>query len=1298
MAFFTALITGITTIATTIGTFFSGLGALGTFFLRAAIGIGISLLGQALAGKPKKQGFSVQGKIQSGEDTPRSIIMGFGATAGSLVYANSWGTSGDTPNAYFTQVICVSDKPLNGIWAVWVNNEKVTLLVDDIDEDKGIPVEEYRKSGKHHLWIKFYDGTQTAADDFLVNTVSSTDRPYSSSRVGHGCAYIVATSLVDDELWTGFPAFKFEFLGINLYDVSKDTTAGGDGDQRIDNPATWGGDGDFLPAVQIYNLLMGIDYDGQWLYGLQNLPIARLPPATWIEMIDKCRLEIEGPSGMETQYKSGGEIQVGAPLADAIESLLSACQGRLSEFGGLYEIFLGAPPETGTFAITDDDILSTEEQTFTPFFGLDSTINGVAAKYPSPGDGWVLKVAPPLYRPDLEVADGNRRLMADVSLDLVPFPFQVQRLQKSALEEARRFRRHTIALPPEYWAYAVPNAFFLWSSTRNGYITKLFRVDGCIDRNDLSVIVDVTEVDPADYDFDLYIDYIPPIDNPPVVSYPPPQHIVDWSATGEIIEGDDGSLIPSIKLNWDGTQLDVDLVMWEVRKKSTGEVFHQGNTSNVEAGTTWITQSLVRNTEYEVRGRYHSLSGRRQLWSNQQLDSDGEVVEGLWITVTTPDIPIVNVPGDIGDGIVDLSKISDQFQAALDEITYSIMRVRDETRVIQQNLADAEATIQGTVYNNAHLVKVETDNSFAAIYEETAIRLSETTALYTSLNAVVLQVEDPVTGLSALGSIVEGQQIQIENAEDDISILVTDYVALEARVDDAEGDIIAQATSISTQTVRIDSLKDAATGTAQAGSSSSITLASGASSVTNYYVGLPITITGGTGAGQTRRITAYNGSTKVATITSNWTVNPNSTSTYSLGAASVTAMASQINSVETTVGDNTADISTLQTSYNGLAVKYGVIGTINGTTGGFLLEGIEKLDGSVTYDVTFSVDTFTIARASNLIRNSQFKANGGTVNPSASWDIARWYIQANPSAFDVIAASSAPAGCPTDYCLSFNLATAGDIYSDYNYNTTVPDDKGIPVVSGDKYTVAFKARGSSGTLSINVKLVVRTSAGSLVEQASATGGTIWTPGITSSAFDTYTNEFTVATNGKAFLRIYRSSTSGTVYITDVQVLEKNGSLLIVDGTIITEHLATNSITTKKINGQAVTTPIFNTSDTPVTGIGLGSSAGALTVTDFSVFIPSGDTVYVKADFTVFLSYTGNGGWEFRLDAVGEDDLVVVSSPSGSTTRQTAVTISKVEPYTSAADTALTIAAVLSFYGESTVTVEHWTGSVIVGKR
>jgi hypothetical protein len=77
-------------------------------------------------------------------------------------------------------------------------------------------------------------------------------------------------------------------------------------------------------------------------------------------------------------------------------------------------------------------------------------------------------------------------------------------------------------------------------------------------------------------------------------------------------------------------------------------------------------------------------------------------------------------------------------------------------------------------------------------------------------------------------------------------------------------------------------IASAVTGTAQAGAAGSITLAAGASSTANIYRGCVITTTGGTGPGQTRQVLTYNGTTKVATVTPNWTVTPDNTTTYAI--------------------------------------------------------------------------------------------------------------------------------------------------------------------------------------------------------------------------------------------------------------------------------------------------------------------------------------------------------------------------------------------------------------------------------
>jgi len=82
------------------------------------------------------------------------------------------------------------------------------------------------------------------------------------------------------------------------------------------------------------------------------------------------------------------------------------------------------------------------------------------------------------------------------------------------------------------------------------------------------------------------------------------------------------------------------------------------------------------------------------------------------------------------------------------------------------------------------------------------------------------------------------------------------------------------------------------TGTAQAGGANTITLNSGASTYTDYYKSMTVTITGGTGSGQSANVISYNGTTKVATVDANWSTQPNNTSVYSLGIPLRTSPAS----------------------------------------------------------------------------------------------------------------------------------------------------------------------------------------------------------------------------------------------------------------------------------------------------------------------------------------------------------------------------------------------------------------------
>src|SRR5262249_27385977 len=91
-------------------------------------------------------------------------------------------------------------------------------------------------------------------------------------------------------------------------------------------------------------------------------------------------------------------------------------------------------------------------------------------------------------------------------------------------------------------------------------------------------------------------------------------------------------------------------------------------------------------------------------------------------------------------------------------------------------------------------------------------------------------------------------------------------------------------------------------GKVMAGSSStSIKLDTGASALSNTYLGDSIVITGGTGVGQSRTITAYNGSTKLATVDTAWTTIPDNTSTFEIDPVTVFSGRALAGSSSTTI-------------------------------------------------------------------------------------------------------------------------------------------------------------------------------------------------------------------------------------------------------------------------------------------------------------------------------------------------------------------------------------------------------------
>ena len=579
----------------------------------AKLGVGI-LLSNAIRRKRKKRlGKSkpsgIKGTIETGANIPLSFHFGKTATAGKLEFHNTWGKAGDTPNAYYTQIISLCDIPIQSVTRIWVDAAEITFS-GSLSTGKGRPIPEYRKNGADHLWIRIHLGDQVAIDP-LRTSISTTERPWDAKAIGDGIPYAVVTSLYNRELFTKWPVLLFEVTGMKLEDISKART---------------GGDGDHNPVVQIYNVFKGIKYNGELFYG-GGLPAAKLPSANWIDAINACRKQVTtNAGGKEASFRSGLEVSIDTPPADVIDILVDTCGAKIFEVGGQIKIQVGEPP-VASLSITDDNILYSDDENYSPGDDLADTVNAIDTTYPNPDQMWKMDSMPTLLNADYEKEDGGHRYSESLELVASPYYEQNLRLRKSALAEYRREFRHTIPLPPEFWILD-PCDSIEWTSKRWGYTNKLFRVDIMTDSADLDVTLDITEVNSSDHAFDASVDYKAPLPTPTMAIVPIPVQAVqtaDFSVAAINISSGSNALIPGLRVSWTQTATQTDISMVAIQAITTGSTTLIANAAiEFGAGEYLIYGMLLPLTSYDVRIKYMPFSGRETSWSAWKSATTGD--------------------------------------------------------------------------------------------------------------------------------------------------------------------------------------------------------------------------------------------------------------------------------------------------------------------------------------------------------------------------------------------------------------------------------------------------------------------------------------------------------------------------------------------------------------------------------------------------------------------------------------------------------------------------------------------------
>ncbi|WPJ68022.1 tail protein [Sinorhizobium phage StopSmel] len=770
-------------------------GGLAAAFVKLAFGLaaqyGVSLIQKARAKKQQSRseprGVTVQ--VRVGDDQPAQFVIGTYATAGIRKYIGSWGQADKTPNAFITDVIELSCIPHPGFSAMWVDDTKGTILWNEPHADgRGCPIQEFRINGTDYAWVRFVDGKQTVADPWLVAKFGGAQRPFKTTMIGRGIAFAVVTFRLNTEKFSGLPNCVFEMLPMPLYDLRKDSTNGGNGPQRWNDQSTWQPSDN--NAVADYNLIRGIYYGNEWIYGGQNLAAFRLPASSWIAAANECDRSVTRADGTtEKQFRCGYEVRLDMEPLSVIDDIRQGASARIAEVGGSFKILVGAPG-AAVYSFSDADILVTEEQSFEPFRSLSDTHNGIEATYPEPAEKWASKDAPARYSSALEAEDGNRRLVTSVDFPAVPFGRQVQALMKAMIEEERRFRIHVFHLPPEAFALE-PNDVTSWSSDRNGYVNKKFLVVDIAGGLTFNQLVLLKEMYPSDYSWSSAdelptdIGWLGPI-------APPAQPMYGWQVEpATFLDAAGVARRPSMKVSCAPDQDDVRDVRVQVRLKASAAVVFDGIVPYDTPHAWTLNGTFLPITDYQARGKFMPRSTRQTIW-------------GDWMDVTTPNVRLgdgdVYLPGmikDLQDFATDTTEwVRGGVRQLIDEQTRIARLIAEQDFA---NFRDKQALRRELVSRSDAITASYTEVIKAATGPGSALvgRLSlleakvPTLATASALEALTVSVNQQGDTLTAYGLRIDSLEVELPNKASASAVQ-----SLEARVTQTESGITSQADQI----------------------------------------------------------------------------------------------------------------------------------------------------------------------------------------------------------------------------------------------------------------------------------------------------------------------------------------------------------------------------------------------------------------------------------------------------------------------------------------------------------------------
>lgn len=766
-----------------------GTAVLSSVIGQALVSFAVSFALTALAPKPNL-GAQVGGhslNLTTDPATPWQFIVGRAGLGGSLTY---WQLSaseqaklkgvdeekGRPPNGKLQLVITLADNKVEKLSRAWANEGPIT-----VPSTSGVrtTVPQYRHGGDDHMWITFYNGDHNQTAD--GNLISNSGGKWTANHRLRGHAYVIVEMDYNAEVYSnGLPKFLWELEGGYLYDRRYDTTAGGDGPQRANNPSSWTISQN--PQVLIDNYIMGWRVNDYLWMGMgaslnrrpyetfeaeanvcdetvsttiennteANNPSTaypyRFPGATYGSQYDYLPEwdgdwpwpNVSNPVNAATtltqpRYEVSGIIDSSISHKQMLKDILTSCAGTFVENGGRL-LSLSEYARTPVMVLNDSDTIVGQPIQSARKKSSHDLVNMVEGRYSAPHELYRATAYPRLFSIESFDEDGGGEHPVTIDFPFEKDRIRVQRLAKIHLAKLRRQYTCAMTVRMKYCVLEAGDVIEV-NSLRRGWTEKQFIIlDRVINRN-LNVTLIMIETDPSDNAWDP--NEAGANSSLPVASLGLPSlQLGNVTVVAINVDSADGNVsLPALLVSWDEVDTTyVDRI--EIRYRVSGST-DPWITQYAEASMTSITivEGILPNTAYEVE--VVPISDGRRGATGEGSASTGPTYRvasaatfGMY-DETAFDNLILGLNTSIADAQQDIvanaQVASDAVAGVQQQVTANAQAASDGIAAVAADLVDAETSFNTGLNNVTSILNTTRDELLADIdVLETGVQNLET--------------------------------------------------------------------------------------------------------------------------------------------------------------------------------------------------------------------------------------------------------------------------------------------------------------------------------------------------------------------------------------------------------------------------------------------------------------------------------------------------------------------------------------------------------------------------------------------